>query len=117
MPAIAVARSIPWPCQKCWRCITCHRCSTRVGSSPPTSPFRIAFLGVDHPHGAGWRELLPRFGDDVRLTALVPRFGGTVASLEERYAEVPRFDTVGDLIADGEFDGAIVCLSNREAPA
>src|SRR4051794_16640653 len=81
-----------------------------------TVPFRLAFLGVDHPHGAGWRELLPLF-DDVTLTALVPRFGGAVASLEERYADVPRFDTVDALIAGGEFDGAIVCLSNREAPA
>ena len=37
MPAMAVARTIPWPCQKCWRYIICHRYSTRVGSSPTTS--------------------------------------------------------------------------------
>src|SRR5262245_59973371 len=37
-----------------------------------------------------------------------------MTSLEERYTDVPRFDTVGDLVARGRFDGAIVCLPNRE---
>ena len=40
MPAMAVARTMPWPCQKCWRYIICQRCSTRVGSSPTTSSAR-----------------------------------------------------------------------------
>ena len=31
---MAVARTMPLPCQKCWRYIICQRCSTRVGSSP-----------------------------------------------------------------------------------
>ena len=79
-------------------------------------PFRIAFVGVDHPHGAGWRELLPHFDSEIAVTAVVPGFDGGTVSLEERYAGVPRFGTVGDLIARGEFDGAIVCLPNRETP-
>ena len=81
------------------------------------TPFRIAYIGVDHPHGAGWRELLPHFGNEVEITALVPAFEGTVASLEERYAGAMRFDSVSDLIAKGTFDGAIVSLSNAETPA
>ncbi len=81
------------------------------------NPFRIAFLGVDHPHGAGWRELFPHFGDDIQVTALLPAFGGAVASLEERFSTVPRFESVEQLISRGEFDGAIVCLPNDEAPA
>lgn len=80
-------------------------------------PFRIAFIGVDHPHGAGWRELLPHLGGDVELTALVPAFAGGVTSLEERYARLPRFPGVAELVAHGTFDGAIVCLPNAEAPA
>ena len=80
------------------------------------APFRIAFLGIDNPHGAGWRELLPQLGQDVELTALVPGFNGGTNSLEERYAGIPRFDTVEALIAQGEFDGAMVCLPNNEAP-
>jgi len=81
------------------------------------STFRIAYIGVDHPHGAGWRELLPNFGSEVEITALVPAFGGTVASLEERHAGAARYEDVADLIAHGEFDGAMISLPNAETPA
>lgn len=82
-----------------------------------TAPIRIAFLGIDHPHGAGWRQLLDLFADEIEITAIVPRFGGTTASLEERLTSAARFETVEELLAWGEFDGAIVCLPNNEAPA
>jgi predicted dehydrogenase len=81
-----------------------------------TTPFRIACIGIDHPHGAGWRELLPHVGVPVEVAAIVPAFGGSVASLEEKYARVPRFATVDRLLDEGEFDGAMVCLPNRETP-
>ena len=81
-----------------------------------TQPFRLAFLGVDNPHGAGWRDLLLNFGDEVLLTAIMPGFGGATASLEERYARLPRFDTVEALLAGAEFDGAVVALPNNEGP-
>lgn len=81
-----------------------------------SSPFRIAFLGVDHPHGAGWRQSLANFGDEIEITAILPGFGGGTASLEERHAGAARFDDVDDLIERGEFDGAIICLPNNEAP-
>lgn len=81
------------------------------------SPFRLAFIGVDHPHGAGWRALLPHFASEIELTALVPAFGGGITSLEERYAAVPRHATVAHLLEQATFDGAIVCLPNAEAPA
>jgi len=79
-------------------------------------PFRIAFVGVDHPHGAGWRELLLNLGDEVEIAAIVPRYGGSLASLEERNAGAARFATVDDLLAGGQFDGAIVALPNNEGP-
>ncbi|MBI5758473.1 MAG: Gfo/Idh/MocA family oxidoreductase, partial [Planctomycetales bacterium] len=79
-------------------------------------PFRIAFIGVDHPHGAGWRDSLQQLGDEVEITALVPHFDGATASLEERLAHVPRFATVDDAVARGSFDGAVVCLPNNAAP-
>jgi predicted dehydrogenase len=82
-----------------------------------SSPFRIAFLGVDHPHGAGWREVLPLLGDAVELVAVVPGLDGTIASLEERHAHVPRFATAASLIEWGQFDGAFVCLPNADTPA
>ena len=79
--------------------------------------FRLAFIGVDHPHGAGWRRSLLNLGADVEITAVVPRFGGATASLEERFASTPRFETVEELIGSGTFDGAILCLPNNECPA
>ena len=82
-------------------------------------PFRIAFLGVDHPHGAAWRESLFQLGGDIEFTALVPGFPGTIASLEERLSRVPRFASLDDLLARGgdTFDGAVVCLPNDRTPA
>jgi predicted dehydrogenase len=81
-----------------------------------THPFRIAFIGIDHPHGSGWRELLSHLGGEVELTAILPGFGGSLTSLEEKWAHLPRFDTIRDLIHLGEFDGAIVCLPNLQTP-
>ena len=40
IPLIAVPRTIPLACQKCWRNIICQRCSIRVGSSPTISSAR-----------------------------------------------------------------------------
>lgn len=81
--------------------------------------FRIAFVGVDHPHGAGWRESLANLGGEVEIVAIVPRFDGTTYSLEERHRGAQRFESVDRLLADGRglFDGAIVCLPNQESPA
>jgi predicted dehydrogenase len=79
-------------------------------------PFRLALVGIDHPHGAHWRELLGHFRNEVEVVACMPGFGGSLASLEEQYAAVPRFDSVGELLADGRFDGALVCLPNNECP-
>jgi predicted dehydrogenase len=61
---------------------------------------------------------LLNLGADAAVTAIVPRFGGTTFSLEERHSTVPRFETVAQLVADGgdTFDGAIICLANDEAP-
>ena len=78
---------------------------------------RLAFLGIDHPHGAHWRQMLANFKGDVEIVAFVPSFGGGTASLEERYAALPRFDSVSALLAGAKFDAAFVGLSNRDAPA
>jgi predicted dehydrogenase len=77
---------------------------------------RIAFLGVDHPHGAHWRLLLGHVAAEAPLVAFVPAFHNGTASLEERYAQLPRFETVGDLLTWNDFDAAVVCLPNREGP-
>lgn len=82
-----------------------------------SGPFRLALIGVDHPHGAHWRELLPHFDQRIDVVALVPAFDGALASLEERYAEVPRFESLEALLAATPFDGALVNLPSRDTPA
>jgi predicted dehydrogenase len=77
---------------------------------------RLAFLGIDHPHGAHWRQQLANFADQVELVAFVPSFDGATSSLEERYAHLPRFATVEELLHGAAFDAAVVCLSNRQGP-
>src|SRR5687768_16472977 len=79
-------------------------------------PARLAFLGIDHPHGAHWRQLIGTFGSEVEIVALVPGFGGGLSSLEEQHADLPRFETVTQLIEGAKFDGAVVTMSNREGP-
>lgn len=79
--------------------------------------FRVAFVGIDHPHGSGWRESLGELGEAAALVAVVPGFSNSLASLEERHSALPRFDRVEDLVAWGGFDGAVVCLPNDKAPA
>ena len=82
-----------------------------------TQPLRTAFLGIDHPHGAGWRDLLVHLEDEIELTALMPGYDNGTTSLEERYAAVPRFGSVEELIAGGDFEAAIVCLPNGSGPS
>ncbi len=81
-----------------------------------TKRLRLAFLGVDNPHGAGWRDLLAQFEDQAEIQGVMPGFDGAIASLEERYAQTPRFDSVDALLEAEKWDGAIVCLSNDEGP-
>ena len=82
------------------------------------TPLRIAVLGIDHPHGMGWRESLRQVLDAVEITALVPAFDNGTTSLEQRYTDLPRFETVEALLRDGGdlFDGALVCLPNNTGP-
>src|SRR5205823_4818776 len=73
--------------------------------------------GIDHPHGAHWRQQLANFADQVEIVALVPAFGGGSASLEERYADLPRYESVQELLSGITFDAAVVCMANRDGPA
>ena len=66
----------------------------------------------------GWRESLRQVLDAVDITALVPAFDNGTTSLEQRYTDLPRFETVEALLQDGGdlFDGALVCLPNNTGP-
>jgi predicted dehydrogenase len=82
-----------------------------------SQPLRVAFVGVDHPHGAGWRGSIAQVSE-FSLTALVPEFPGSIHSLEERHAQLPRFESLDELLAKGAtlFDAAVVTLPNDRAP-
>jgi predicted dehydrogenase len=77
---------------------------------------KIAFLGIDNPHGSAWRELLRNLEDELEIVAVLPGFGGATTSLEERYSVLPRFETVEQLLQGASFDGAVVCLPNDAGP-
>ena len=62
-----------------------------------TDKLRIAVLGIDHPHGMGWRESLTHVADELDITALMPACDNATASLEERLTKLPRFDNVDEL--------------------
>jgi predicted dehydrogenase len=80
------------------------------------NPFRIAFLGIDHPHGAGWRESLANLAGEMDISAILPAYSGALTSLEERFAQVPRFHSLEDLLSRGDFEAAVVCLPNDTGP-
>ena len=62
-PLIAVALTMPVPCQKCCRCIICQRCSTLVGSCPtsrsPTSAIAPTTSRVCHSRVASPQPMSP----------------------------------------------------------
>src|SRR5690606_11193397 len=58
---------------------------------------------------------LRNFPNELRLTAIMPGFDGATTSLEERFARLPRYDSVERLIEKADFDAAIVCLPNNES--
>ena len=78
-----------------------------------TTPIRLLFLGVDHPHGCSWRESLETCGR-FQIVGFVPGFGGAITSLEERYMHLPRFDVPSQAIFALNFDAAVCLMSNRE---
>ncbi|NNE91080.1 MAG: Gfo/Idh/MocA family oxidoreductase [Verrucomicrobiales bacterium] len=83
------------------------------------SKTRLAFLGIDNPHGSAWRDLFrENFADRLEITALMPGFDGATTSLEESLNHLPRFDSVDDLIANGGdlIDAAFIGLPNNETP-
>src|SRR5206468_2745974 len=95
-----------------------YHSSPRVSCDSHEPPMlRLAFLGIDHPHGAHWRQQLANFAGEAEIVAFMPTFGGGAASLEERFADLPRFDSVSELLGGAQFDAAVVCLNNQDSAA
>ena len=67
-----------------------------------TGRLKILFVGVDGPHGCAWRTSLESVGA-FDIVGFVAGFGGTIASLEEKYMALPRFETVSAALAALDF--------------
>ncbi|MBM4407655.1 MAG: Gfo/Idh/MocA family oxidoreductase, partial [Chloroflexi bacterium] len=92
--------------------------------------FRLAVVGIDHYHTAGWVGSLEQFPDQVEIVALYdtdPEMGRTLRpsfsdpflaqQLAERHRQTPFETSLDALIANHRPDIALVTLPNRDAPA
>ncbi|MBT3890999.1 MAG: Gfo/Idh/MocA family oxidoreductase [Planctomycetaceae bacterium] len=82
-----------------------------------TLPLKLAFIGVDNPHGAGWRDLIANVTAEATITSIVPMYGGTTASLQQCYVNLPRYASITELISNEQFDAAVICLPNDQTVA
>lgn len=91
---------------------------------------RVAVVGLDHYHVAGWVETLELFPDRLEIVALYdpdaerartlrPRYSdpGLVQALKPGYRALPVENDLDDLVRRHHPDLAIVMLPNRDAPA
>jgi len=77
--------------------------------------FRLAVVGIDHPHGQIYRELLKQMweADVVAFNA----HGETERQmLQEPFASRPVYTSISKMLAEEDFEGALVLLPNNEAP-
>lgn len=91
--------------------------------------YRVAVVGLDHYHVAGWVETLELFPDRLDIVALYdpdparaadlrPRYSdpSLAQALDPRYRSLPVETSLDDLIERHAPDIAIVMLPNRVAP-
>jgi len=79
------------------------------------STFRLAFVGVDHPHGWLYRESLRRM-PEVEVVAFYARRADEATTLQEPYMSRPVYTSISRLLAEEAFDGVMVMLPNNEEP-
>jgi len=87
--------------------------------------YRVAMIGVDYPHASAWRESIGLM-DNVELVAMANGpFDGqgssgsaapVIGAKGTKEKPVPTFDSIDELMAETEFDGAMVMLSNAAKP-
>jgi predicted dehydrogenase len=91
---------------------------------------RLAVVGIDHYHAAGWVGTLEAFDDQLEIVALYdpdPEMGRTLRpsfsdpflsqALDPKYHALPFETDLDALIERHRPDLALVTLSNRDAPA
>ncbi len=80
-----------------------------------TSKIRLAFAGVDHPHGWLYRESLKRM-PEVEVVAFLARSRADVKTLQAPFTSRPVYTSISQLLAAEDFDGVLVMLPNDEEP-
>ena len=78
-----------------------------------TSKIRLAFAGVDHPHGWLYRESLKRM-PEVEVVAFYARSREDVKTLQAPFTSRPVYTSISQLLAAEDFDGVLVMLPNDE---
>ena len=79
------------------------------------TPLRVAFVGIDNPHGSSWREAAI-VHPDIEPTALAARSAEETKSVQPELKALPIYHSIDELLDKAEFDAAVVTLSNKEAP-
>jgi len=79
------------------------------------SKFRLAFVGVDHPHGWLYRESLKRM-PEVEVVAFYARSEDEKKTLQEPFTSRPVYTSISRLLAEEDFEGVMVMLPNNEEP-
>lgn len=74
-----------------------------------------ALIGVDHPHTSEWQGVLDRVPDLNMIAAYDPVGEAARTRLEGRYASLPIYDNLSELLARHQVEAALVILSLRQA--
>ncbi len=77
--------------------------------------FRLAVIGIDHPHGGMYRELLKQT-PEIDVVAFYAHRETERRMLREPFASLPVYTSLSKMLAEEDFDAALVLLPNNEAP-
>ncbi len=77
-------------------------------------PLRVAFVGIDNPHGSMWRTTV-NMHPELAPVALVARSPEETQTLQPEFKGLPLYYAIDELLDKTEFDAAVITLSNKEA--
>jgi predicted dehydrogenase len=78
---------------------------------------RMAQIGTDHMHAAAYRETLALFPERIEVVGLVRGARGLTPAELGPFADVPVFDSIGQLLNAVQVDAAQVMLPNHQMGA
>jgi len=77
--------------------------------------FRLAVIGIDHPHGGMYRELLRQMSE-IDVVAFYAHGETERQMLHEPFATRPIYISLSKMLKEEDFEAALVLLPNNEAP-